>query len=223
MNKWIILIYIVTVLMISGLAKAGSSVVLDEVSYDPNSLSIYLSGRLNNSCGANVSTSVIETQSTEDGPVLMIEISQRNPEKCISKIHGVSYFDQIIDIKSLGLHNNTNYTVVFNNLFRNNTSPEFKVSIPDSAVQQFFETQQYVGVLSKVSGNRYLLTTDNGIVYINSVMNLNKYLKSKVIIDGLEIIPLSGPGFDLTVQVPLRTPDQNQSNSVFVLGISTIN
>lgn len=223
MKKWLILAYIITVLVISSLAKASSNVLLDKVSYDPGTLSLSVSGLVNGTCGTYLKSSIIETQATEEGPVVILEISHNNPNDCRFTMASINKFDLLIDIKNLGLASGSIYTIAFNNRFTSSIDPMFKVSIPQSVSTQKMDTKQYLGVLQKDNNNKYFIQNKSQLVYLKASINLDKYLNNKVLIDGLEIVQFSGPGFDLTVQDPLRTSDQIFSSTVYVLGISTVN
>ncbi len=229
MRKWIILTYIITVLMISGFAKASTDILLNTAEYDESTNSISITGLLNGSCGTSLETSLVETQSTEEGPVLVLEVRNKSQKNCDFNQLSINEFDLTIDIKAI-LKNKISgeFFVTFNNVFTHTFDPMFIVKLPEEAVVGInYETVAAKGTVEFNNTNRqFVLKQNNGdILVLKSNINLNKYLNKIVLIDALEITPMSGPGFELEEQDPLHamrvSKSQANNSKVFVLGISS--
>jgi hypothetical protein len=223
MKKWIILAYIISVLVISGMAKATETdVVIENYNYDSNLLSLTIAGKVTGNCGVDVSSVIIDSQATEDLPVLLVELGT-NSDKCQITNKSNNQFDLTLDLRSLGIKRNTSYYLMFNNLFSNNFDPLFLVHIPKEISQNTPKTEQIRGILKKDINNNFYFDVDGAIYMVKSNINLDNYLNNKVLIDALKIIYQVGPGFDISSRSPLRESSENQpADFVYILGISTI-
>jgi hypothetical protein len=223
MKKWLILAYIISVLTISGLAKAESQdVIIENYTFDSTLLSLVISGSVQGNCGTNITSEIIGSQATEDLPILLIAIDNK-PSNCqiTNKIY--NRFDTTLDLRALGVRANSTYYVMFNNLFKDRRDPLFTVKIPADISQNTPHTEQIRGILKREGSSHYYLDTDGTLFPVKSNVNLVNYLNNKVIIDALKFIYQVEPGFDLNSEGPLRTNLSEQSNDlIYILGISTI-
>lgn len=223
MKKWLILAYIISVLAISGMAKAAnSSVVISSYEYNDSLLSLTVSGNVVGDCGTNISSVIIDSQATEELPVLMIELGN-NSQTCISTSNASNRFDLTLDLRSLGIKSGTSYFVMFNNLFKNNDDPTFMLTIPKEISHNIPKTEQIKGILKQDENYNFYLDVNGSLYFVKSVFNLENYLNNKVIIDALKLIYQVGPGFDINSHRPLREDTSNQPiDYVYILGISAI-
>lgn len=224
MKKWIILIYIISVLTISGLAKADiTAVEIESYFFNENLFSLSVSGTVVGNCGASLTSQVIASQATEELPVLLIEIGD-NSDMCQSTNVNLNKFAFTLDLRSLGIKSGKSYYLMFNNLFKNNTDPLVTIKAPIEFSQNIPQTEKLRGVLKRNGDYNFYLDVDGSLFSVKSVISLENYLNKKVVIDALKIIYQVGPGFDLNSHSPLRESQSNQpTDSLYILGISTIN
>jgi hypothetical protein len=223
MQKWLILAYIISVLALSGMARAAeSSVLIDTFKFNNNLLSLSISGSVLGDCGTGISSEIIDAQATEELPILLIEINN-NSLNCQIKNDSINRFDLTLDLRSLGVKASSSYYLMFNNLFRDNSDPVTLVNIPKGISRNSPETVQIRGILKRDDNGKFYLDVDGALYSVNSLISLENYLNNKVIIDALKFIYQVQPGFDVNSHRPLRENSLNQAlDGVYILGISTI-
>lgn len=224
MKKWIILIYVLSVLTISGLAKAAPRTVeIESYRFNEDLFSLSISGTVVGNCGTSLTSQVIETQATEELPILLIEVTDNN-QFCRSTAANLNQFDFTFDLRGLGIKSGRSYNLMFNNLFKNNADPLIVIKAPIEFTQNIPQTERIQGVLKRDGDYNFYLDVDGTLFSVKSVISLENYLNKKVVIDVLKIIYQVGPGFELNSHSPLRENQSNQpTDSLFILGISTIN
>jgi hypothetical protein len=223
MKKWFILIYILSVLAIAGLAKATTtSVEIENYSFNENLFSLSVSGTVLGDCGAEVTSEIIDSQATEELPILLLEINN-NGFSCSSSSFALNHFDLTIDLRNLNAVSGRSYYLMFNNIFQNNSDPLVLIKTPSVFSQSVPKTDKIRGVLKRNGDYNFYLDVNGVLFSVKSVISLENYLNKKVVIDALKIIYQVGPGFDLNSHSPLRENLSDQpTDSLFILGISTI-
>lgn len=219
--KWIITIYIISILAWSGLLRA-EEVVIDQTSFNQNHFELTISGRVNNACGISLKTKIIENQFTEDGAIALIEVlNQEKIESCPFE-HKDEFFDMILDVRSLGLKAGTQYSLSFANSFSSQTNPIYKVEIPKNSFFPDYSPIKNSGLLSKTADGQWILIKGiNDFTILKTKLDLSKYLGQSVVIEGTEVLHRTGPIFEVGEHSPLRAYNSLGGPTMFLFSIST--
>lgn len=219
--KWLITIYIVSILAWSGLLRA-EEVVIDHTVFDQEHFELAISGRVNQACGLALKTRIIENQFTQDGPVAVIEIVNQNKTEPCSLEETNEQFDLIFDVRSLGLKAGNSYSLAFANPFNASSSPIYKVEIPKNSFFPNYSPVKVQGVLANtLSGQWILVRGINDFVILKTKLDLSKYLGQYVSIEGTEVLHRTGPIFEVDEHNPLRANNTLEGPTMFLFSIST--
>lgn len=219
--KWILTIYVFSILAWSGSLKA-EQVVIDHVSFDQEHFELALAGRVTSTCGVSIKTRMIENQFTEDGAIALIEVVNLGKvDTCALDQKKNEAFDFVIDVRSLGLKPGVNYNLAFANVFSNTLNPIYTVEIPRNSFFPSYSSTEAAGVIAQTfKGDWILVRNINEYTILKTKLDLSKYIGQMVKIEGTEVLHRTGPVFEVDAHDPLIEPASLKGPTMFVFSIS---
>ncbi len=219
--KWLITIYVVSILAWSGMLRA-EEVVLDRTTFDKEHFELTLEGRVNQACGLSLNTKIIENQFTEDGPVAIIEVLNNQKTETCPFDHRDEDFDIVLDVRSLGLKPGSSYSLAFANSFSSVSSPIYSVEIPKNSFFPNYSPVKAAGILANTLSEQWILVRGmNDFIILKTKLDLSKYLGQYVTIEGTEVLHRTGPIFEVDEHIPLRAYNPLEGPTMFLFSIST--
>jgi hypothetical protein len=220
--KWIVTIYVVSILAWSGLLKA-EEIVIDQAQFNADHFQLTLSGRINSTCGLSLKTKIIENQFTEDGSIAVVEIINQGKTSTCPMNQSNEAFDMIVDVRTMGLKPGATYNLAFANTFAGGSSPLFTVSLPQHAFYSGYTASKATGVIYQTLDGQWLLVkSPSEAVKLQTKIDLSRYVGQLVIIEGTEVLHRTGPIYDLSEHSPLRVQTKSEASALYVLSISTV-
>lgn len=220
--KWILTIYVFSILAWSGMLKA-EEVVIDHTSFDKDHYQLILSGRVKNTCGVSLKTKVIENQFTEDGVMALVEVvNQEKGEACRFEQADES-FDLLMDVRSLGLKPGSNYNLTFANNFSSENNPIYSLEIPKNSVFPSYRSTQASGLIIQTARGEWLLVNGmNDYTILKTNLDLSKYVGQIVNVEGTEVLYRTGPILEIDAHDPLTEQPMVKGPSLYVFSISSV-
>jgi hypothetical protein len=220
--KWLVTIYVVSILAWSGMLRA-EEVVLDHVAFNSNHFELTLGGRVNNTCGLSLKTRIIENQFTEEGPVAVIEVQNDEKVESCPFDQRDELFDMVVDVRSLGLKAGVTYNLTFANSFNEISNPIYTVEIPKNSFFPNYSPVHSSGMLTKTLMGQWILVRGmNDFIILKTKLDLSQYLGQYVTIEGTEVLHRTGPIFEVDEHNPLRAHNNTlEGPTMFLFSIST--
>lgn len=220
--KWLITIYVFSILAWSSLLKA-EEVMIERATFSEQTFELTLSGKITNSCGVSLKTKIIENQFTESGKLALIEIQNQQKDGSCSKGEQNEIFDLSVDVRSLGLTPGTNYQMTFAKPLSAGATPIFSVELPENAIYPDYQTSSASGILTLAGNGEWIIVqSPYEFKSIKTNLDLSRYVGQMVSVEGIEVLHRTGPVFDLEGHNPLRALPAVEAPVLCVLAISAL-
>lgn len=219
LKNTLIYIYIVTVLLLAGFARA-STISIAEVDYNPSQMLLKISGQYIDGCNSKVAPQLSETQSLGEKIVAEIKLNPvRTSDFCTQGFSFERQFDMVLDVRTLGLAAGFTYVL---NISGTSGLHTLEIALPKNSSVGEFETTEHKGqVVALGDGSFALVKNQDDFVMLNSTIDLSKYNGQMVSISGIEFVHQVGPIVEVSAQDPLHETSSNKP-SVFVLNVFTV-
>ncbi|MEY4615804.1 MAG: hypothetical protein RJB66_764 [Pseudomonadota bacterium] len=220
--KWILTIYVFSILAWSGMLRA-EEVVIDQASFDQNHFQLTLSGKVKNTCGVSLKTKVIETRATRGGIHARVEILNQDRSSACYIEQADETFDMMLDVRSLGLAPGANYTLSFANIFSSDSSPTFSLVVPESSVFAGYRSTQLTGIIAQTPNGGWILVNGmNEYTILKTKIDLSKYVGQFVNVEGTEVLYRTGPILEVDAHDPLTEQQLAKGPTMYLFSISTV-
>ena len=218
----LILIYIVLVLMASGLAGAAE---IKSVEFDP---SLYLLRVSGTTSGCETSPQLLLRAVDAQVPTYVINVSVKKPQLC-AQVMVPRDFDFVQDVRNLLDVRNEPAEIVAR-LSSGRELQRISIFVPDNSAQSFevnFRTQGFLVKLAHVgaAGAEYaLVQPDGGSVLVRSIIDLDKYVGSWTNLKGYVLDQVAGPALpEINDELGFeKETDRRTLSLVFATEISSV-
>lgn len=225
MNKFpiktaLIITYIITILVISGLARAA--VFVDNFSIDQKLNKLSVTGRVTDQCSPTLSVQLAKpsffegedlTDNSKNGLVRLVVVNGNKSEKCSESGNSVLTFDLIADLKGLGIP----------------TESFSKISVEGSDYSKMNlvwideNSICFTGLIVQMADGSFAVVDNNRRFFnLRSSIDLSKYNGETVLISGYEYLHQLEPILEVDSHDPLTEMAKKNGPEMFVMSISSL-